>query len=460
MAKRVVPVKKNETVTLTFEDLTHEGNGIAKIDGYPLFVPNALPGEKALVKVVKVNKNFGYGKLLQIEKQSSERVEPPCNVYYKCGGCQLQHMSYDMQLEMKRNQVKNVMRKIAHLDDVSVLPTLGMRDPWRYRNKVQIPVGEKKGELITGFYQKRSHRIIEDLNTCVIQDEVNDRMVEAVRRIAERLGIQAYNEKQHSGVLRHIMVRTGRETNDTMIVIVTRTEKLPQQDKLIKELTETYPHVKSVVHNVNKERTNVILGKETKVIWGDAYIYDTIGDIRFAISAKSFYQVNPQQTKVLYEKALEYANIGANDVVIDAYCGIGTISLFLARQAKKVYGIEVVPEAIHDAKINAKLNGITNAEFIVGKAEKVMPRWKAQGLQPDVIVIDPPRKGCEIDFLQAMIEMEPNRIVYVSCNPSTLARDLKILDEGGYETKEIQPVDMFPQTNHVECVVKLFKKFV
>ncbi|MFU0789000.1 MAG: 23S rRNA (uracil(1939)-C(5))-methyltransferase RlmD [Virgibacillus proomii] len=453
MAKRVVPVKKNETVTLTFEDLTHEGNGIAKIDGYPLFVPNALPGEKALVKVVKVNKNFGYGKLLQIEKQSSERVEPPCNVYYKCGGCQLQHMSYDMQLEMKRNQVKNVMRKIAHLDDVSVLPTLGMRDPWRYRNKVQIPVGEKKGELITGFYQKRSHRIIEDMNTCVIQDEVNDRMVEAVRRIAERLGIQAYNEKKHSGVLRHIMVRTGRETNDTMIVIVTRTEKLPQQDKLIKELTETYPHVKSVVHNVNKERTNVILGKETKVIWGDAYIYDTIGDIRFAISAKSFYQVNPQQTKVLYEKALEYANIGANDVVIDAYCGIGTISLFLARQAKKVYGIEVVPEAIHDAKINAKLNGITNVEFIVGKAEKVMPRWKAQGLQPDVIVVDPPRKGCEIDFLQAMIEMEPNRIVYVSCNPSTLARDLKILDEGGYETKEIQPVDMFPQTNHVECVV-------
>lgn len=460
MAKRVVPVKKNETVTLTFEDLTHEGNGIAKIDGYPLFVPNALPGEKALVKVVKVNKNFGYGKLLQIEKQSSERVEPPCNVYYKCGGCQLQHMSYDMQLEMKRNQVKNVMRKIAHLDDVSVLPTLGMRDPWRYRNKVQIPVGEKKGELITGFYQKRSHRIIEDMNTCVIQDEVNDRMVEAVRRIAERLGIQAYNEKKHSGVLRHIMVRTGRETNDTMIVIVTRTEKLPQQDKLIKELTETYPHVKSVVHNVNKERTNVILGKETKVIWGDAYIYDTIGDIRFAISAKSFYQVNPQQTKVLYEKALEYANIGANDVVIDAYCGIGTISLFLARQAKKVYGIEVVPEAIHDAKINAKLNGITNVEFIVGKAEKVMPRWKAQGLQPDVIVVDPPRKGCEIDFLQAMIEMEPNRIVYVSCNPSTLARDLKILDEGGYETKEIQPVDMFPQTNHVECVSLLQRETI
>lgn len=460
MAKKAVPVKKNETVTLTFEDLTHEGNGIAKIDGYPLFVPNALPGEKALVKVVKVNKNFGYGKLLQVEKQSSERVEPPCNVYYKCGGCQLQHMSYDMQLEMKRNQVKNVLRKIAHLDDVSVLPTLGMRDPWHYRNKVQIPVGEKNGELITGFYQKRSHHIIEDMDTCVIQDEVNDRVVETVRRIAERLGIQAYNEKQHSGVLRHIMVRTGRETNDIMIVIVTRTEKLPQQDKLIKELTETYPHVKSVVHNVNKERTNVILGKKTKVIWGDAYIYDTIGDIRFAISAKSFYQVNPQQTKVLYKKALEYANIGANDVVIDAYCGIGTISLFLARQAKKVYGIEIVPEAIHDAKMNAKLNGITNVEFIVGEAEKVMPWWKAQGLQPDVIVVDPPRRGCEIDFLQAMIEMEPKRIVYVSCNPSTLARDLKILDEGGYETKEIQPVDMFPQTNHVEVIALIQREIM
>ncbi|MEF2290704.1 23S rRNA (uracil(1939)-C(5))-methyltransferase RlmD [Virgibacillus dokdonensis] len=455
MAKKAVPVKKNETLTLTFEDLTHEGNGVAKVNGYPLFVPYGLPGEKALVKVVKANKNFGFGKLLEVKKASTERVEAPCNVYYKCGGCQLQHMSYHLQLEMKRNQVKNVMRKIAHMDHVPVHPTLGMTDPWRYRNKVQIPVGEKEGAIITGFYQKRSHRIIDDMDTCLIQDEVNDRMVEAVRRIASQLGISAYDESTHRGVLRHIMVRTGRETKDTMIVLITRTEKLPHQDALIQALTETYPHVKSIIHNVNKEKTNVILGKKSKIIWGDAYIYDTIGDIQFAISAKSFYQVNPPQTKVLYEKALEYANLSSSDVVIDAYCGIGTISLFLAQQAKKVYGIEVVPEAISDAKRNAELNGITNVEFVVGEAEKVMPWWKAQGLRPDVIIVDPPRKGCDEAFLEAMIEMEPKRIVYVSCNPSTLARDLNILDAGGYETKEVQPVDMFPQTNHVECVAVL-----
>lgn len=460
MAKQTAPVKKNQTITLTFEDLTHEGNGVGKIDGYPLFVPYGLPGEEAEVKVVKVNKNFGFGKLVEVRQASSERVEPPCDVYYKCGGCQLQHMSYARQLAMKQNQVKNVMRKIAHMEHVPVHPTIGMKDPWRYRNKVQIPVGDKHGELITGFYQKRSHQIIDDMDTCVIQDDSNDRLVEAVRRIADRLGIKAYDEKQNRGVLRHIMVRTGRETNDAMIVIVTRTEKLPHQDKLIKELTETYPHIKSIVHNVNSQRTNVILGKKTKVIWGETYIYDTIGDIRFAISAKSFYQVNPPQTKVLYDKALEYAKLGANDIVVDAYCGIGTISLFLAQQAKKVYGIEVVPEAISDAKMNAKLNGITNTEFVVGEAEKIMPWWKAQGLRPDVIVVDPPRKGCEVEFLQAMIEMEPKRIVYVSCNPSTLARDLKILDEGGYETKEVQPVDMFPQTNHVETITLLQRQTV
>ncbi len=240
-----------------------------------------------------------------------------------------------------------------------------------------------------------------------------------------------------------------------MIVLVTRTEHLPHEEELVRELTETFPHVKSIVHNINDRRTNVILGRKSKVIWGEEHIYDTIGDIRFAISAHSFYQVNPPQTKVLYEKALEFANIDKDDVVIDAYCGIGTISLFLARKAKKVYGVEVVPEAIRDAKNNAALNGIENVEFVVGEAEKVMPEWKEQGLDPDVIVVDPPRKGCDPDFLQAMIEMKPKRIVYVSCNPSTLARDLRILEDGGYETKEVQPVDMFPQSMHVEAVVKL-----
>lgn len=458
MAKKQAPVKKNETITIHIEDLTSEGNGVGKINGYPIFTPYALPGEEAVVKVVKVTKNLAFGKLLDVKEESPERVEPPCDVFYQCGGCQLQHMSYDLQLEMKRNQVKNVLKKIAHLESVPVHPTIGMNDPWRYRNKVQIPVGEKNGELITGFYQPRSHRIIDNMDTCVITDEVSDRGVEAVRRIADRLGIEAYHEETHRGVLRHIMVRTGKMTGETMIVLITRTEKIPHQAELIDELTKTFPNVKSIIHNINNKRTNVIFGNKTVVLWGEEYIHDKIGDLTFAISARSFYQVNPTQTEKLYRKALEYADISQDDIVIDAYCGIGTISLFLAQQAKKVYGVEIVPEAIEDAKKNAELNDITNAEFVVGAAEKVMPWWTAQGLKPDVIVVDPPRKGCDEALLKAMIDMEPNRIVYVSCNPSTLARDLRILEDGGYETKEVQPVDMFPQTGHVEAIALIQRK--
>ena len=456
MVKQTTPVKKNETITLRFEDLTHEGNGVGKINGYPLFVPNALPGEEAIVKVVKVNKNFGFGKLMELTKSSPERVEPTCHVH--CGGCQLQHMSYKLQLDMKQNQVQNVMKKVAHLPHVPIHPIMGMEHPYNYRNKVQVPVGEKNGELIVGYYQKRSHRIVENMDTCSIQAEAINEILPVVRQLANQLGIEAYQEENHRGDLRHIMIRTGHATNDVMIVLVTRTNRLPNKDVLIDELTRRFPQVKSIVQNVNEKRTNVILGEKTKVLWGETYIYDKIGDITFAISAKSFYQVNPIQTKVLYDKALEFANIGSDDVVVDAYCGIGTISLFLAQKAKKVYGIEVVPDAIADAKKNAALNGITNVEFTVGQAEKVMPKWKEQGLTPDVIVVDPPRKGCEADFLQAMIDMEPKRIVYVSCNPSTLARDLRILEDGGYVTKEVQPVDMFPSTNHVEAVTWLERR--
>lgn len=453
MAKTKPPVNKNEIYTLTFEDLTHEGNGVAKIEGYPLFVPDVLPDEEAKVKVVKINKNFGFGKLLELTKTSSHRVEPTCHVH--CGGCQLQHMSYDLQLQMKQDQVHNVMKKVAHLDHVPVHPILGMEEPSHYRNKVQIPVGEKNGEVIVGFYQKRSHRILQNQDTCHIQDEAINEVLPFTRQLMNKYGIQAYDEKSHRGQLRHIMVRVGHHTKDIMIVFVTKTSKFPEKDRIIKELTEQFPQVKSIVQNVNDQRTNVVLGKKTKVLWGENYIYDKIGNLTFAISPKSFFQVNPVQTKILYDKALEYANIDKDDVVIDAYCGIGSISLFLAQKAKKVYGIEVVPEAIEDAKMNAEINGMNNVEFSVGQAEKVMPKWKEQGLDPDVIVVDPPRKGCDVDFLEAMIAMKPKRIVYVSCNPSTLARDLRILEDGGFETKQVQPVDMFPSTNHVECVAEL-----
>lgn len=454
MAKGKAPVQKNETITCTFEDLTSEGSGVTKVNGYPIFVPFALPGEKATVRVVKANKKFGYGKLLEVIEESPERVVPD----HQCSGCQLQHMSYPLQLEMKYNQVKNVMEKVAHLDHVPVHPVLGMDHPWRYRNKVQMPVGERNGKLITGFYQERSHRIMESKEPCNVQDEMIDDLVEAVRDIADRQGIRAYDERTHQGTLRHIVVRIGKAMNEAMIILVTRTNKLPHQEVFIKELTEKFPHVKSIMHNINDQRTNVIFGKTTKCLWGEEYIHDKIDDLTFAISARSFYQINPIQTEVLYGKALEYAAIGKDDVVIDAFCGIGTISLLLAKQAKKVYGVEIVPEAISDAKKNAALNGITNAEFVVGAAEKVMPWWTAQGLKPDVIVVDPPRKGCDGAFLQAMIDMEPKRIVYVSCNPSTLARDLRILEDGGYKTKEVQPVDMFAQTKHVECVALMSRE--
>ena len=452
MTKSAPPVKKNQDIELTFEDISHDGAGVGKINGYPLFVPYALPGETAKVKVIKANKKYGFGKLIEVTKKSEHRVDPPCNVFYKCGGCQIQHMDYEMQLEMKRNQVKSALKKIGHIEGIPVHPTIGMEDPWRYRNKVQIPVGSKNGELITGFYRMRSHDIIEDMERCIITEEANDEMIDVVREIANSLEISAYDETNHRGILRHIMVRSGKVSKQIMVVVVTRKEKVPQLSKLVSLLKEKHPEITSIIQNVNPDKTNVILGKKTKVLYGEEYIYDEIDGIRFSISAKSFYQINPLQTEKLYKKALEYADLSGNETVIDAYCGIGTISLFLAQKAKKVYGVEIVPEAISDAKENAKLNNMDNVEFFVGQAEKVMPWWQAQGIKPDVIVVDPPRKGCDEDLLHAMLEMKPKRIVYVSCNPSTLARDLKILEEGGYKTKEAQPVDMFPQTMHIETV--------
>ena len=459
MSKPQAPVKRNQTIELSFEDMTHDGNGVGKINGYPIFVSNTLPGETAKVKVTKVKKNFALGKRLELLTESPDRVKPPCDVYHKCGGCQLQHMSYDSQLTMKQNQVKNALRRIAHIDDVTVEPTLGMDDPWSYRNKVQIPVGEKNGELITGFYRPRSHDIINDMKRCIITSDVNNELVDVVREIADELDIPAYDGKTHRGVLRHIVARSAENTGQTMVVIVTRTNKLPKQDEFIKRILEKQPNITSIMHNSNPNRTNVILGRKTTCLWGEEYIYDTIGDVKFAISALSFYQINPKQTEVLYDKALEYADLSGGETVLDAYCGIGSISLFLAQKAKKVYGIEIIPQAVQDAKKNAKLNGLDNTEFIVGQAEKVLPELKADGLKPDVIVVDPPRKGCDEALLDAMVEMNPKRIVYVSCNPSTLARDLVTLTEGGYKLKKVQPVDNFPQTSHVEAVTWLEQKF-
>jgi 23S rRNA (uracil1939-C5)-methyltransferase len=363
-------------------------------------------------------------------------------------------LSYEGQLLTKEKQVRDVLTRIGKLEDVKVHPVLGMSEPWRYRNKAQVPVGEREGGLIAGFYQQRSHEII-DMEACMIQQEKNDEVVQAVKRICTKYGVTAYNEERHKGTLRHIMARHGQVTKEVMVVLVTRTPELPNKEKIVKEIVEAVDGVKSIIQNVNSKRTNVILGDETRVLWGEEVIYDLIGNVKFAISSRSFYQVNPEQTKVLYDQALTYAELTGEETVIDAYCGIGTISLFLAQKAKKVYGVEIVPEAIADANRNAELNGITNVEFAVGEAEVVIPNWYKEGIIADVLVVDPPRKGCDDALLQTIIEMKPKKVVYVSCNPATLARDLRVLEDGGYKTVEVQPVDMFPHTTHVECVSQL-----
>jgi len=454
---QIIPVKKNDYIDVEFVDLTHEGQGVAKLDGFPIFVPGGLPGESAQIKILNVKKNYGYGKLIEIKEKSPYRVEIPKEDMHKYGGCQLHHMSYEGQLQFKQNLVEQTLTRIGKLQDVNIHPIIGMEQPLHYRNKAQVPVGERNGRLITGFYKPRTHEIIDTDESVIHMEAIND-AIKIVKEICSELGVTAYNEEAHTGVLRHIMARFGRKTDELMIVLITRTEKLPHRKEIVEKIVAALPNVKSVVHNVNPKRTNVILGEKTQVLWGQNVIYDYIGNVKFAISPRSFYQVNPVQTQVLYDKALAYAGLTGEEIVFDAYCGIGTISLFLAQQAKKVYGVEVVPDAINDAKKNADLNGNTNVEFSVGEAEVVIPNWAEEGIHADVIVVDPPRKGCDAALLKTIIEMKPKRVVYVSCNPATLARDLGILEADDYQTVEVQPVDMFPMTMHVECCVLLVKK--
>jgi 23S rRNA (uracil1939-C5)-methyltransferase len=456
-----IPVVKNEEYEADIIGISHDGEGVGRVNGFTLFIHGAIPGEKVLVKILKVKKQYGYGKLIRVLAESPDRVDPPCEIYSQCGGCQLQHVSYEAQLRHKRQTVVDNLQRIGKLDvaeaddaGIRVHPTLGMDNPWRYRNKAQMPIGEHEGGLIGGFYAQGSHRII-DTDKCLIQHRENDDVVLKVKNMARELNIRAYNEETHRGLLRHVVVKHGFATNETMIVLVTNGESIAKQDILVNLIRQEIPNVVSICQNINMQKTNVIFGNQTKVLWGSETIRDSIGDIQFLISPRSFYQVNPVQTEVLYRKALDYAQLRGRETVIDAYCGIGTISLFLAQHAETVYGVEIVKEAIEDARRNAELNDINNTTFEVGKAEEVIPAWNKKGIRADVIVVDPPRKGCDEVLLQTIIEMKPKRVVYVSCNPSTLARDLRILEDGGFRTVEVQPVDMFPHTVHVEAVVSL-----
>jgi 23S rRNA (uracil1939-C5)-methyltransferase len=457
MAKmtETIPVRKNQMIELYITGQGHEGEGVGKYEGYALFVPGALSGEQVRVRVTKLNKNYGFAQLLEVMQPSRHRAQPPCPIYHQCGGCQLQHMTYEGQLQHKRQIVADALARIGKLEGVPVHPTLGMDEPWKYRNKSQVPVGWVDGRMVAGFYAPRTHEII-DMQGCLIQHPYSDEIVNTTKRILNELGIRPYDEKGHRGLVRHIVARVGYHTKETMVVLVTKEREIPHKHKLIEQLREWIPHLVSIIQNINPSITNVIFGQETVTLWGKDTIEDRIGDIRFSISARSFFQVNPVQTKVLYDKALEYARLNGDETVIDAYCGIGTISLFLSQQAKRVIGVEVVADAIEDAKINAELNGIENVEFLVGQAEQVIPElFEARGLRPDVVVVDPPRKGLEEALLQTIVDMQPERVVYVSCNPSTLARDLRYLEDRGYKTQEVQPVDMFPQTFHVESISSL-----
>jgi len=451
-------LSKDKMYVVEIVDIGQGGVGIGKFEGFTVFVDGGLVKDKIKVKITKSKKNYAVGEIVEILEPSPYRVERKCSKELKeCGGCQIQELDYKEQLNVKTNEVKQVISRIGKLDDVVIHNALGMEEPFRYRNKAQFPIQKVDGVPVIGFYKKKSHDII-PTDQCIIQHDVNDKIIKIIKTYIRAYKVSIYDEKTHTGVLRHLVTKVGFTTKEVMVVLVANGRKLPYLNELASVLKENIPGFKTLVVNVNREKTNVILGNENRVIYGDGKINDNIGDLVFEISPLSFFQVNPVQTEVLYNKALEYANLGENDTVFDIYCGIGTISLFLAQKAKKVYGIEIVEEAIKDAKINAKINNLDNVEFYVGKAEEIVPKMYKQGKRANVVVVDPPRKGCDEKVLDTIVSMEPDRVVYVSCSPSTLARDLNYLDERGYKCLEVQPVDMFPHSVHIENVALIVKK--
>ena len=451
-----VPVKAGAEYIVNISSLGSSGEGVGRVSDFTVFVNGALPGEEVKAKITEVKKTYAIGKLMEVVKASPERIKPACPIYAECGGCQLQHISYEGQMQVKRQQVKDAMERIGHQKGLTVLPVLGAENPWHYRNKVAFPVGKEKGKTIIGCFAQGTHKII-DASNCLIQDELNNDAINAVKEIIDKLGIPAYNEDTHTGVMRHVVARTGMK-GQLMVVLVTATQELKRKKEIIKMLRSRLPQMVSLQQNIQTYRNNVILGRETKLLWGRPTIKAKLGKFAFNVSARSFFQVNTRQAEVLYDTALEYAQLTGKETVIDAYCGTGTISLYLAQKARKVYGVEIVSPAIKDAEKNARENNVRNAEFIVGDCTKVMPRLYKQGVRPDVVVVDPPRAGCTEAVLQTFASMQPKRIVYVSCNPATLARDIEIMAKLGYKAKKVQPVDRFSHSSHVESVALINRK--
>ena len=450
--------RKNDIVTLEIVDCGTDGEGIGKADGFTVFVKDAVIGDTVTAKIMKAKKNYGYGRLMEILNASPYRVEPVCPSARQCGGCQLQAVSYEEQKVFKEKKLRGHLERIGGFTEFPMEPLIGMDDPYHYRNKAQFPVGRnKEGRIVTGFYAGRTHAIIENRD-CALGIPQNKDVLDRVIAHMEKYNIAPYDEATGKGLVRHIFVRYGFFTGELMVCLIINGQDLPHQRELVEKLCEI-PGMTSISLNMNKKRSNVILGDKVKTIWGEDYITDKIGDISYEISPLSFFQVNPKQTWKLYSKALEYADLHGEETVWDLYCGIGTISLFLAQKAKFVRGVEIVPAAIEDAKRNAQINHIENVEFFVGKAEEVLPReYEKNGVYADVIVVDPPRKGCDEMLLKTILKMQPKRVVYVSCDSATLARDLRFLCDNGYELKKVCGVDQFPQTVHVETVVLLSHK--
>lgn len=453
-----IKIKENQTFPLTIKRLGINGEGVGYFKRQVVFVPGALPGEEVVVETTKIHPKFAEAKIKNIRKKSPYRVQPPCPVYEECGGCQLQHLRYDIQLKEKRDIVIQALERHTKLpvESLDIRDTIGMEDPWNYRNKSQFQVGKKDEKVLAGLYGLNSHRLIH-IDHCAVQHPKTTKATGKVRKILEKLNVPIYNERTKKGIVRTIVTRVGVQTGELQIVLITTKKELPHKDQIVAEIKKRMPEVKSIVQNINGEKTSLIFGKETIALEGREYIQESLGDLSFELSARTFFQLNPEQTIKLYDEVKKAASLKGKEKVVDAYCGVGTIGLWVADQAAEIRGMDVIRESIDDAKKNAARHGIKHAHYVTGKAEEVFPKWAKEGWKPDVVIVDPPRTGLDGGLLRSLLKSQPKKIVYVSCNPSTLAKDIAVLSEQ-YQVKYIQPVDMFPQTAHVECCALITSK--
>jgi 23S rRNA (uracil1939-C5)-methyltransferase len=446
-----------DRIVVTVKRIGINGEGVGYYRRKAVFIDGALPGEVVKAKVTKAEPGYLAAEIIEIEKRSPDRTEPPCPHYASCGGCQLQHMTYAAQLRAKEELVREAFRRYAGLEQLPLRPIVGMDDPWGYRNKAQLQTGRDGEQVIAGLYAAGTHRLI-DIGGCAIQHPTLNRVVERVKAILAELGVPIFDERTRQGSVRTIVARIGRESGNVQLTLITATDRLPKEEEIVRRVRETLPMVTSLAHNVQPGKSPLVFGERTRILWGEERLDEKLGGVRFSLSPRAFFQLNPEQTVKLYDAVKEAAALSGKELVVDAYCGTGTIGLWLAPDAAEVRGIELLPEAVRDARENARASGITNARFYAGRAEKLLPEWVSRGIRPDVIVVDPPRTGCERPLLQAIVKARPRRFVYVSCNPSTLAKDCRVLFDGGFRLEWVQPVDMFPQTAHVECCVSLIRK--